>query len=110
MGSTDERIVKKAAMLGGIVDYQENSIVSRTLIDRKVGTVTVFAFDEGQALSEHQTPYDALVYVTEGEAEIVILKEARTVKQGEVVIMPGGEPHSVRAVSQFKMMLVMIRE
>jgi quercetin dioxygenase-like cupin family protein len=110
MSSTDDRIVRKAALLRGLLEYQENSIVSRTLIDRKVGTVSVFAFDEGQALSEHQAPYDALVYVLEGEAEIVISKKGRTVKNGEIIIMPGGEPHSLRAVSRFKMMLVLIRE
>lgn len=110
MGSTDDRIVRNAALLSGIAEYQDNSIVSRTLIDRKVGTVTVFAFDEGQALSEHRAPYHALVYVVEGEAEIVISKESRTVKEGEIIIMPGGEPHSVKALSDFKMMLVMIRE
>ena len=110
MGSTDDRIVRNAALLCGLAEYQDSSIVSRTLIDRKVGTVTVFAFDEGQALSEHQAPYHALVYVVEGEAEIVISKESRTVKGGEIIIMPGGEPHSVKALSNFKMMLVMIRE
>ncbi|HUT66308.1 MAG TPA: cupin domain-containing protein, partial [Spirochaetota bacterium] len=88
----------------------EGSVVSRTVIDRKVGTVTVFAFDDGQGLSEHRAPYDALVYIIEGEADIAISQKSNIMKEGEMIVMPGNEPHSVKARTRFKMMLVMIRE
>lgn len=91
------------------LDYQAGSIVSRTVIDKQAGTVTLFAFDEGQGLSEHKAPYDALVQVMEGEAEIRIGKENHDLKQGELIVMPAGVPHAVRAKTRFKMMLVMIR-
>ena len=92
-----------------LVDYQEGAVVSRTIVDKKTGTVTLFAFDEGQGLSEHTTPFDALVYLLDGEAEIVISGKAFRVKAGEIIIMPANEPHALRAVKKFKMVLVMIR-
>lgn len=95
--------------LEGSVSYQSESIVSRTMLEKKTGTVTVFAFAEGQALSEHTAPFDAMVCVLDGEAEISISGKPRRVKKGEMVIMPANEPHAVRAVQNFKMMLVMIR-
>ena len=84
-------------------------MVSRTLLDKKAGTVTLFAFDAGQGLSEHTAPFDAMVHVIDGEAEVTISGKPVTVKQGEMVIMPGGKPHALRAVKRFKMMLVMIK-
>ncbi len=95
--------------LAELVDYQKGAVVSRTIIDKKTGTVTIFAFDEGQSLSEHTAPFDALVYILDGEAEIVISQNSLHLKEGEMVIMPAHEPHALRAVKEFKMILTMIR-
>ncbi|MFQ6103150.1 MAG: cupin domain-containing protein [Candidatus Glassbacteria bacterium] len=92
-----------------LIDYQEGSIVSRTLIDKKTGTVTLFAFDSGQGLSEHTAPFDAMVYMLEGEAEIMISGKALNPGVGDIVIMPANEPHALKATRRFKMMLVMVR-
>lgn len=92
-----------------IIEYQENSVVSRTIIDKVAGSVTFFAFGEDQGLSEHSTPYDALVYITDGEAEIVISGKPHRLKKDEIIIMPANEPHSLSAITKFKMMLVMIK-
>lgn len=102
-------IVARAISLAVLVDYQKGSVVSRTIIDKKVGTVTLFAFDEGQGLSEHTAPYDAMVYIIDGEAEVTISAKPLFVKGGEMIIMPANEPHALRATKRFKMMLVMIR-
>ena len=99
----------QSIVLADLVDYQEGSIVSRTLIDKKAGTVTVFAFDEGQGLSEHTAPYDAIVYIIDGEAEIIISGKIITAKEGEMVIMPAHQPHALKAVKKFEMLLIMIR-
>ena len=104
-GSVTGRVLKFADLVG----YQEGSIVSRTMIDKKTGTVTLFAFDQGQGLSEHTTPFDALVFLLDGEAEVTISGEGHRVKEGDMVIMPANEPHALKAVQQFKMALVMIR-
>jgi quercetin dioxygenase-like cupin family protein len=104
-----EELVGQAVRAIDLADYQEGSVVSRTIIDRKAGTVTFFAFDEGQGLSEHTAPFDALVYVLEGAAEIVISGRPIRVKAGEMVIMPANQPHAVRAPQRFKMILTMIR-
>lgn len=107
---------KKAAALVGrplrladLVEYQTGAIVSRTLVDKKTGTVTLFAFDAGQRLSEHTAPFDAVVNVIDGVAEITISGEAMALSAGDMVIMPAGAPHSVAAVRPFKMVLTMIR-
>jgi quercetin dioxygenase-like cupin family protein len=99
----------KVARLDGLVDYHEGSLVSRTIVNRKTGTVTLFAFDVGQGLSEHTVPFDALVYLIDGEAEIVISDKEFRVKEGEMLLMPANEPHTLKAVSQFKMLLMMVR-
>ena len=99
----------KAVRLVELADYQKGSIVSRTVIDKKTGTVTFFAFDEGQGLSEHTAPFDALVYLLDGEAEVVISGKPFRLKAGEMVIMPANEPHALRAITKFKMILTMIR-
>ena len=104
-----DRIVAQAVRLIDLADYQEGSVVSRTVIDKKTGTVTFFAFDEGQRLSEHTAPFDALVYLLDGEAEIVISGKALRLREGEMVVMPANQPHALRAVKKFKMMLTMIR-
>lgn len=99
----------QATRLADLADYQQGSVVSRTIVDKKTGTVTFFAFDEGQGLSEHTAPFDALVYLLDGEAEIVISGKPLRVREGEMVIMPAYEPHALRAVKRFKMLLTMIR-
>jgi len=92
-----------------LADYQEGSIVSRTIIDKKTGTVTFFAFDKGQGLSEHTAPFDALVYLLDGEAEIVISGKPFRLKAGEMLIMPANDPHALKAITRFKMVLTMMR-
>ncbi len=92
-----------------LADYQKGSIVSRTVIDKKTGRVTFFALDEGQGLSEHTAPFDALVYLLDGEAEVVISGKPFCLKTGEMVIMPANEPHALRPITTFKMILTMIR-
>lgn len=92
-----------------LVSYQEGAVVSKTLMDKKTGTVTMFAFAQGQGLSEHTAPFDALVQVIDGEAEIRIAGTAFHVKSGEIIVMPANEPHALKAVGRFKMMLTMIR-
>lgn len=102
-------LVAQPQKLNGLVDYQGGSVVSKEIIRKNTGTVSLFAFDEGQGLSEHTAPFDALVYVFDGEAEIVIDGNSHQVKSGEMVIMPAGKPHSLKAVKPFKMVLTMIR-
>ena len=104
-----EKLVAQAVRLINLIDYQEGSVVSRTIVDKKTGTVTLFAFDEGQGLSEHTVPSDALVYLLDGEAEIVISGKALHLKEGEMVIMPANQPHALKAVKKLKMILTMIR-
>lgn len=96
--------------LAKAVDYADGAVISKTLLDRKAGTLTLFSFDQGQGLSEHVSPYDATVIVTEGEAKLVIGGQPLTAKVGEMVIMPANVPHAVQAEKPFKMLLVMIRE
>jgi len=104
-----EKLLAQAIRLVDLVDYQEGSVVSRTIIDKKMGTVTLFAFDEGQGLSEHTAPFDALVYLFDGEAEITISGKPVRLREGEMVIMPANQPHALSAVKKFKMVLTMIR-
>ncbi|HVP27056.1 MAG TPA: cupin domain-containing protein [Candidatus Bathyarchaeia archaeon] len=106
---TDAKLPAQALGLNDLIDYQEASVVSRTLIDKKAGTVTLFAFDENQGLSEHTAPYDALVQITDGEADITISGKTHRVKEGEIIIMPANHPHALKAVKRFKMLLTMIR-
>ena len=89
--------------------YQSGSVVSKEIIRKATGTVTIFAFAEGQGLSEHTAPFDALVQLLDGEAEISIVGEPHRLREGEMIIMPAGKPHALKAVTPFKMMLVMIR-
>lgn len=104
-----DNLLSKVSELHRLVNYGEGSVVSRTIIDKPSGTVTLFAFDRGQGLSEHTAPFDAMVYLFDGEAEITISGNALNVKQGEMVIMPANRPHSLRATQRFKMMLIMIK-
>jgi quercetin dioxygenase-like cupin family protein len=104
-----DKLLAQVTKLADLVDYQEGSVVSRTIIDKKTGTLTLFAFSDGQGLSEHTAPFDALVYLIDGEAQVVISGKTLYLKTGEMVIMPANEPHALKAVRKFKMMLVMIR-
>lgn len=104
-----DELVAQVRDLAGLVAYQEGAVVSRTLIDKPVGTVTLFAFAEGQGLSEHTAPYDAMVVAVEGEVEVTIAGEPQQVGSGQMLIMPANLPHALRALTPFKMMLVMIR-
>jgi len=99
----------RKAILVDAVDYQEGAVVSKTVIDKTSGTVTLFAFAQGQGLSEHTAPFDALIQVLEGEAEIRIAGAPFRVRAGEMIVLPAGEPHALKAVERFKMMLTMIR-
>jgi len=105
----DERILGRAVSAEVLAEYQEGAIVSRQLTSQKTGNVTVFAFDRGQALSEHTAPFHALVHVLDGTAQISIQGQRHTVPKGEVILMPANIPHAVKAEERFKMMLVMIR-
>lgn len=91
------------------INFQDGSIVSKEIIKKDTGTVTLFAFDKGQGLSEHTAPYDALVVVTEGEAEIIVSGIKHQVKAGEMLLMPANETHALKATESFKMMLTMIK-
>jgi len=98
-----------AVNLADQVDYANGAVVSRTLVDKKSGTVTLFSFDKGQGLSEHSAPFDALVQILDGEAEIVVGGVKIEAVAGQVVVMPANIPHSLNAPKKFKMLLTMIR-
>jgi len=102
-------LIGKALTLSDLVSYQDGSVVSKTLIDKKIGTVTMFSFGSGQGLSEHTVPFDAFVQIVDGEAEVTINGEPQTVSAGQIIIMPANIPHELKAVKPFKMLLVMIR-
>lgn len=106
--SSGDMIAGKARVID-LVDYQKGSVVSRTILEKETGTVTLFAFDQGQGLSEHTAPYDALVYILDGEADITISGRTHQLSVGEMIIMPANEPHALKAVKRFKMKLTMIR-
>ena len=95
--------------LNNMLDYQKGSVVSRTVIDKNEGTVTLFSFDKDQGLSEHTTPFDALVYVFEGKVKITISKKDYILTSGQIIIMPANEPHALKGIEKFKMMLIMIK-
>ena len=96
--------------LSEMISYQEGSVVSKEIIKKQAGTVTLFAFDQGQGLSEHTAPFDALVNIIDGQAEVTISGKLFIVKEGEMIIMPANKPHSLKAVEKFKMLLVMIKK
>jgi len=95
--------------IGSLIAYQEGSIVSRMLLNKPNGSVTLFAFAEGQGIAEHKTPYDAMVNVIEGEAEIIISGKKYNVSAGEVLVMPANDPHALKATKAFKMLLTMVK-
>lgn len=95
--------------MANAIQIQGGAVVSKTLVNKSAGTVTLFAFDEGQTLSEHTAPYDALVYVLDGEAEITLAGKPYAVKGGEALLMPANVPHALKAVKAYKMLLTMIK-
>jgi quercetin dioxygenase-like cupin family protein len=104
-----EELAAKVIRLKDLADYQEHSVVSREIIGKASGTMTVFAFDQGEGLSEHTAPFDAAVYILDGEAEILIEGKPHIVKEGEMIIMPANKPHALKAITRYKMLLVLIR-
>ena len=109
MATTSEMPAGAPILPLGLAGYQDGAVVSRTLLKRAGGTITLFAFDEGQGLSEHTAPFDAVAHVLEGEAEITIAGTPLTATTGELVLLPANQPHAVRARTRFKMLLTMIR-
>jgi len=99
----------QAVRLVDMVNYQNDSVVSKEIIKKESGTVSLFAFDKGQGLSEHTAPFDALVYIIDGQAEVTISGKPFIVKEDEIIIMPANKPHSLKAVEKFKMLLIMIK-
>ena len=95
--------------IANMVEYAEDSIVSRTILDKSTGTITLFAFDKGQRLSDHTSAYDAVIQVLDGKAQVIIDGRKNDVSAGQLIIMPANVPHSVDAKVKFKMMLIMIR-
>ena len=108
MNYDPKSLIGEVMNVKGLVDYQEGSVVSWMVTNKKAGTVTVFAFDAGEGLSEHSAPFDALVIGLEGEAEIPIGGEPHIVKEGDMLIMPANVPHAVNPITKFKMLLVLI--
>jgi len=104
-----EELIARVSRLVDLVAYQGGAVVSRTIIDKKAGTITLFSFDEGQGLSEHTAPFDALVFLLDGEAEISISRKPFLLREGEMIIMPANQPHALKALKRFKMLLTMIR-
>jgi quercetin dioxygenase-like cupin family protein len=102
--------MNKAFDASRAIVYQKGSVISKEIIKKVAGTVTLFAFDKGQGLSEHTAPFDALVYIIDGMAEITVAGKLNMVKKGEMIILPAGKRHALKAIKKFKMMLVMIRE
>ncbi len=108
-GSVLEVCLARGKDLSSLVEYADDSIVSKTVIDKKAGTITLFAFDKGQRLSEHRAPFDAVVQVVDGVGRITIAGVDNDISAGQIIIMPADVPHSVTAVQRFKMLLTMIR-
>lgn len=104
-----ESLLARPIDLAGLAEYQEGAVVSREVIRKKTGTVTMFSFDEGEGLSEHTAPFDAMVYILDGEADIMVSGTTHRVKAGQMIIFPKDATHSLTAVKRFKMLLIMIR-
>jgi quercetin dioxygenase-like cupin family protein len=109
MTEKKESIMARVLEPGDFITYQEGSVVSRTLIDKKVGTITLFAFGEGEGLSEHTAPFDAFIQIIDGSAEITVAGVSHVVQAGRMIILPANQPHALKALERFKMLLVMIR-
>ena len=104
-----EEFETQVQWLDDVIDYQTESIVSRTLMKNEAGSITLFAFDKAQSLSEHTVPYKAFLQVTDGEVEITIAGESFQLSAGQVIILPANKPHSVNAIQKFKMILTLLR-
>ncbi len=102
-------MIVESQKLTELIEYQQDSVVSKTIIKKKTGTVTLFAFSAGEGLSEHTAPYDAMVYAVDGEAEITVSARSNVLRQGEMIILPANKPHAVKAWKRFKMLLIMIK-
>lgn len=107
--SSTESLIGHAMVLKDLVSYQDGSVVSREIIRKNTGTVTIFAFDQGQGLSEHTAPFDAMVCILDGEAEITIEGKPHRLTEGQMIIMPANKPHALSAIKKYKMLLIMIR-
>jgi len=103
------KLLAKSFVLEELLQYHTNAIVSREIVNKNTGTVTLFAFDKGQGLSEHTAPFDALVFIADGRAEVKISGKPHILKKGEMIIMPANKPHALKAIQKFKMLLIMIR-
>lgn len=106
---SEKEILANVFDLDKMLDYQEGSVVSRTIINKEIGTVTLFSFDKDEGLSEHTAPFDAIVYVFDGEAEIMISQNKHILTKGQMILMPANEPHALKALKKFKMMLIMVK-
>ncbi|MFC1553121.1 cupin domain-containing protein [candidate division KSB1 bacterium] len=106
----ENELYAKASRLAELAGYQDGTIVSKTIIKKKTGTVTFFAFSKGEGLSEHTAPFDALVFITDGRAEVTVEDNTSILNSGEIMILPANKPHGLNAVENFKMLLIMIRE
>lgn len=106
---SEENYTREGLRVKDLIEYQDRAVVSKTIINKGVGTVTLFAFDSGERLSEHTAPFDALVFVIDGEARITIEGKAYALKEGGMILMPAHKPHALDAVSRFKMLLVMVK-
>ncbi len=109
MNPDNSEFSEKIKKLVDMVNYQDGAVVSREIMNEKSGTVTVFAFDKGQGLSEHTAPFDAMVYLLEGEVEVTISGMPLLLRQGEMVVLPANQPHALKAIKRFKMMLTMMK-
>jgi quercetin dioxygenase-like cupin family protein len=107
--SVPDAELPQSGKLADLIDYQKGSVVSRTIIDKMAGTVTAFAFDKGEGLSEHTSPCEALVYIVEGEVKIKVAAQSFILEAGDMIVLPAGKPHALRGIQRFKMLLVMIR-
>jgi quercetin dioxygenase-like cupin family protein len=105
-----EDLMEKVLKINDLIAYQAGTVASRMIVFKKAGTITIFSFDSGEGLSEHTAPYDVVLTVTDGEAEVQIAGRSFTVRTGELIILPANKPHAVYAHQQFRMMLIMIRE
>jgi quercetin dioxygenase-like cupin family protein len=105
-----KNLIAKSLTLSDLLEYQTEAVVSREIIKKDVGTVTLFAFDKGQGLSEHTAPFDAMVYIVDGTANIRVEKKSNIVKKGQIIIMPANKPHALKAIKKFKMLLIMIKK
>ena len=108
MAETKTELLPEVSSLAGLVEYQTGAVTSRTLVKKPGGTVTLFAFDQGEEISSHTSTGDAMVLALEGEAEVTISGQQHSLRAGEVIVMPAGQPHAVRAAERFKMLLVVV--